>query len=102
MTEPNTGQTAGAKTDRPATRRGGLTAGLALIFALISLAAGGYLWYSLLYRHPELLTTDVAGQLTRHEEEAQILRDSVEALQKEVTQLREHRDTVRAAIAKMQ
>lgn len=102
MTEPNTGQTAGTKADRPASRRGGLTAGLALIFALISLAAGGYLWYSLLYRHPELLTTDVAGQLTRHEEETQALRDSIDALNKEMTQLREHRDTVRAAIAKMQ
>ena len=102
MTEPNTGQTAGTKADRPASRRGALTAGLALIFALISLAAGGYLWYSLLYTHPELLTTDVAGRLTRHEEATQALRDSVDALNKEMTQLREHRDTVRTAIAKMQ
>ena len=89
-------------TEKPAPRRGGLAAGLALILSLIALAGGGYLWYTLLYSHPELLTTDVAGSLAHQEEETRALRESVDSLQKEMVQLREHRDTVRVAIAKMQ
>lgn len=89
-------------TEKPTPRRGGLAAGLALILSLIALAGGGYLWYTLLYSHPELLTTDVAGSLARQEEDSRSLRESVDSLQTEMTQLREHRDTVRVAIAKMQ
>jgi uncharacterized protein HemX len=101
MTDLQAEKPSGAK-EHPTPRRGLLTAGLALIFSLIATVGGAYLWYSLLYTHPELLTTDVAGRLDRHEEEARAQRENLDALQKEVTQLREHRDTVRTAIAKMQ
>jgi len=93
-----------AASDRPAPQRrgGGVAAGLALILSLIALAGGGYLGYSLLYTRPELLTTDVAGTLARHEDENRRLRESVEALQKDIALLREHRDTVRSAITRLQ
>jgi uroporphyrin-3 C-methyltransferase len=79
-------------------RSGRVRGGLALIFSLIALISGGYLWYMLLYERPDLLATDVVGKLTRIEGEMQELRGAVTSVEQETTALQESSTTIQAGL----
>jgi uncharacterized protein HemX len=89
------------ETPKPA-RHGRLASGLALIVAAIALITAGYLWYLLLVARPDLLTTDVTGELVRLEADNRALHENLASLEEDVTLLRENQDTIRAGLDRIQ
>lgn len=83
-------------------RSGLLSAGLALMLAAIALIATGYLWYSLLHERPELLDTDVVGNLEKLQNESTALRTSVSSASTTLDELRANQDSIRAALDQIQ
>jgi uroporphyrin-3 C-methyltransferase len=83
-------------------RRGSLAGGLALIFSAIALAAAGYLWYALLLQRPDLLTTDVVGNLDKLKSETVTLRESVESSGLAIDDVKANQDSIRGALDKIQ
>lgn len=75
--------------------------GLALIFSLIALISGGYLWYILLYERPDLLATDVVGKLAGVERNMAELRDTVASVEQETSTLQESSSTVQAGLERI-
>lgn len=82
-------------------RAGRVRGGLALIFSLIALIGGGYLWYVLLYERPDLLATDVVGKLGGLERELGELRGAVASVEQEAATLQESNATVQAGLERI-
>lgn len=61
-------------------RTGRLSAGLALIVALVAVLASGYLWYELVYRRPALVQLDLPQTLARLERANEDSRAALEQL----------------------
>jgi len=89
---------------KPDTRRrsGLLTGGLALIFSAIAVIGTAYLWYTLLHERPELLTTDVVGNLATLKDESAALRETLTAASTAIEEVKTNQDSVRAALDKVQ
>lgn len=82
-------------------RRVALNAGLALILASLAVIASGYLWFLLLFEHPEMLRTDVAGNVARLTEQAGQLREDMDTAETDVIDLRENQDALKIAVEKI-
>lgn len=96
-------------TDNPATaktveppQRGRGRSGLALITAAIALVIAGYLGYLLLVARPDLLTTDVTGEIARLQDDNRLLRESLTSLEEDMTLLRETGETTRTELDSVQ
>lgn len=91
-----------AKKPESRDRRGSLTGGLALILAAIAVIATGYLWYVLLLERPDLLSTDVVGNLEKLRVETTSLQENVTNTSEAIDEVRDNQDSVRAALDKIQ
>jgi len=100
-TEPNLkrGKSAAKKGARNL-RHGLLTAGLALIIALIAALASGYLWYTLLYRQ-ELRQINVPGELNRLDTDTREMKQALAAAGEELKSFKETQDALKAALEKI-
>lgn len=106
MTDSESGDTpsadkGGVKSASASARTGRVRGGLALIFSLIALIGGGYLWYMLLYERPDLLATDVVGKLGGVERELAELRSTVASVEQEAATLQESSATVQAGLERI-
>ena len=81
-------------------RHGLLTAGLALIIALIAAMASGYLWYTLLYRQ-ELRQINVPGELNRLDTDTREMKQALAAAGEELKSFKETQDALKAALEKI-
>jgi uncharacterized protein HemX len=84
----------------PDHRPGAVTGGLALILAVIALAIGAYLWYSLTLRQG-LFTGEASGRLSDLEREVVQLRENLPALEQQLDALQETQDALKAGIEKI-
>ena len=88
--------------DKNEPRRGLLTGGLALILAATALIGTGFMWYALLHERPELLDTDVVGNLEKLKSETTALRESQFSTGATLDELKTSQENVRAALDKLQ
>jgi uroporphyrin-III C-methyltransferase len=98
---PATGRRTKAAKPAREGRRSGLDAGLALILAILAVIASGYLWFLLLVEHPEMLRTDVAGNVARLSEQSRELRESMDSVESDAIDLRDTQDALKAAVEKI-
>jgi uncharacterized protein HemX len=91
-----------AKKDGARSRSGVLTGGLALMLAATALIGSAYLGYTLLHERPELLATDVVGNLEKLKGETGQLRATVTESGEILDELRLNQDSIRAALDKIQ
>jgi uncharacterized protein HemX len=91
-----------AKKSEPRARAGLLTGGLALMLAAIALIGTAFLWYSLLHERPELLETDVVGNLERLKGETEQLRERITGASTTLDDVKANQDSIRSALDKIQ
>lgn len=75
--------------------------GLALMLAAIALVGSGYLGYLLLFEHPELIGTDIAGRLEQVEGQGGELREQLDGLTEQTQVLRDHQDAIQTMLDKI-
>lgn len=92
----------GAKKTEPRNRAGLLTGGLALMLAAIALIGTAFLWYSLLHERPELLATDVVGNLEKLQSDSKELRENLTGATGTLDELKSNQDSIRTALDKIQ
>lgn len=88
--------------ERKASGRGVLAGGLALILSATALIASGFMWYTLLHERPELLATDVVGNLERLKGETSAMRENLAAANLNIDEVRSNQDNMRTALDKIQ
>lgn len=91
-----------AKKSEARTRSGVLTGGLALMLAAIALIGTGYLWFALLHDRPELLATDIAGNLDKLNGETRELREGLAGAGTKLDDVKANQDSIRTALDKIQ
>jgi uncharacterized protein HemX len=95
-------RTKDAKKPEARTRHGLLAGGLALMLSALSVIATGYLWYALLLERPDLLTTDVVGNLEKLKVETTALQENINSAGSAIDEVRDNQDSIRAALDKIQ
>jgi uroporphyrin-3 C-methyltransferase len=86
----------------PARRGGRVSSGLALILALGALLVAGYLWYVLIYQHPELTRMNLPNALADLEQQQTELQNTLKDTDQRIGSLTETQNTLKTAVDRVQ
>lgn len=86
----------------PVRRGGRVSSGLALILALGALLVSGYLWYVLIYQHPELIRMNLPNALAGLEQRQTELQNTLKDTDHRIGSLTETQNTLKTAVDRVQ
>lgn len=88
--------------ERSSSRGGRVSSGLALILALGALLVTGYLWYILIYQHPELIRMDLPKTLAGLEQRQNDTQSTLKDTDRRIGALIETQNTLKTAVETVQ